>query len=103
MALIKLTQYRLEGTGWPSNADISFRLMGQPIGPDLPSAPVNTWNNCPSSSKLNFSNAGILQIFVDGQPRGTYGAINPVPVPRYNRQADFNTIYGIARVKYNVL
>ena len=104
MALLKLTQYRLEGSGWPNNAAISFRFIVQPIGPNLASNPCNNWNNCPSGSKLNFSANGILQLFVDGIYRGSCPTgISPSPTPRTNLQGDFNTGFGIARVKYNIL
>jgi len=103
MALFKLTQYRLEGGSWPSNADISFRLVGQPIGPNLASNPCNQWNNCPGSSSLNFNGTVILQIYVDGIFRGVACGVNDTPTPRTNLQGNFNTGFGIARAKFNVL
>ena len=101
--LIRLTEYRLEGSGWPSNADISFRFVVQPIGLDLDSSPRDQWIDCPSSSKLNFSTTGILQLFVNNVFVGMSNGINPVPVPRTNIQANFNTGYGVARVRYDIL
>ncbi len=102
MALIKLTKYRLEGSGWPSGADISFRFVTQPIGPDLDSTPVDQWINCPSSSKYTFSTSGVLQLFVDGSFVEVGDGVNPSPTPRTNIQTSFNTGYGVARVKYNI-
>lgn len=102
MALIKLTKYRLEGSGWPSGADISFRFVNQPIGPDLDATPVDQWINCPSSSKFTFVTSGSLKLYVDGVDVGTGAGLNPSPTPRTNLQANFNTTYGVARVKYNI-
>jgi hypothetical protein len=104
MALLKLTQYKLEGSSWPSNGDVSFRFMGTSVGPDLGCTPTSQWNNCPGSSKLTINSPGLLQIYVDGVLKGTAAStINTVPAPRYNNQRDFNTMYGIARVKFNVI
>ncbi len=104
MALIKLKQYELNGGGWPNGANISFRFVNQPIGPNLASSPVNQWVNCPGNSQLNFVLTGFLCIYVNGAHRGTAaGFVGPAPTPRQNLQAAFNTIYGIADLKYEVL
>ena len=104
MALLKLTEYRLEGSGWPSNADISFRFVAEPIGPDLDSSPRDQWINCPSSSELNFSGTGSLHLYVNGSFSGTSaGTITDMLTPKTNLQGNFNTGYGVARARYDIL
>ncbi|MEM6251525.1 MAG: hypothetical protein AAF821_01270 [Cyanobacteria bacterium P01_D01_bin.156] len=102
MALIKLKEYKLNGGGWPNNAAISFRFVSTPIGPNLASSPVASWNACPGSSQLNFSISGYLILFVNGSIAGIASGF-VTPTPKTNVQANINTGYGVAQVKYDVL
>ena len=102
MTLIKLVEYKLDSGSWPSGADISFRFLTVPIGPDLSCIPVGQWINC-SSNSLTFDTNGYLTMYVNGVWRGVDpSSVSPNP-SLSNIQADFGTIYGGAHLKYDII
>lgn len=98
MAVLKLIKAKT-GPNFPANTTADFRFDAYSLAV-MTFPQVDTWKDCPASATVNFSSAGNLDLFIDGELEDTCpSAITTSPK---TGERTLSCGYGIYTVKFTV-